>query len=214
MAVIGIRELARETRKVLDQLEEDGEPVIVARHGKPVAVLAVPTREQLVDADLAATPEFHESLDEANRELAEGETKPFGEVLSEIETEEGRKVSLAELVEALDKYEPLVAAAHEDLDTWVAAHVPGEYLQRVKRLNAHLVKATVTDSVGEALGDVQLINEELASLANGPHGLSPERYVMLLEGAVVQKQAQQRHGRGLRTTTAWGILAEDLKEIA
>lgn len=91
MAVIGIRDLSRKTRDVLDQLQENGEPVIVARHGKPVAILSVPTPQQLDDAELAATPGFREGLDQANRELADGESESFEQFVAEVEaaSEEG-----------------------------------------------------------------------------------------------------------------------------
>lgn len=213
MAVIGIRELARETRKVLDRLEKDGEPVIVARHGKPVAVLAVPTREQLVDADLAATPDLPEGLDEVNRELAEGKTKPFDEVLGEIKEEEGEKLDLAELVEALDKFEPLVGTANKDLADWVRARVPIEYVQRVQVLNACLVKATLADSLEEALGDVQSINEELASIANGPSGFQWEEFVTLLKAATAVKRAE-RHGRDEQKAPVRALYVQAPEEIA
>jgi antitoxin (DNA-binding transcriptional repressor) of toxin-antitoxin stability system len=209
MAVIGVRELARETRRVLDQLEENGEPVVVARHGKPVAVLAVPTSEQLADADLAATPGFRESLDDANRELAEGKTRPFDEVLDEVEAEEGW--AEAEVGVEGTAHVQKVLVADDDFDAWLQSRVPPENVEEARELNANLIDGMVEASLGRVVFEVKSINEELASIADGPQGLSGEEYLSLLKATVALKKAQKRlrFGRNVPVRT---YVVEDTPE--
>jgi prevent-host-death family protein len=218
MAVIGIRELARETRKVLDRLKEDGEPVIVARHGEPVAVLSVPTRAQLVDADLAATPEFRESLDQADQELVEGKTKPFDQVLADIEAEEGGREAETETATSpraeATYFDELVGAASEDFAAWVVSRVPGEYVQEAQRLNADLINGLVEESVGEALCDVRSINEELVSIAQESEDVSEEEYLALLKALIAVKKARRRRPRPGGALSAWALLDERTKEVS
>src|SRR6185436_17879250 len=58
MAVIGIRQLSRETSRVIKEFEESGEPVIVTREGKPIGALMPLSETQLQDLVLATASEF------------------------------------------------------------------------------------------------------------------------------------------------------------
>jgi antitoxin (DNA-binding transcriptional repressor) of toxin-antitoxin stability system len=174
MAVIGIRDLSRKTRAMLDQLEENGEPMIIARHGKPVAILSVPTERQLIDADIAATPGFRGSLDQANLELAEGTAKSFDQFVTEVEAEEHDEGTEA--------------------TTYTVTVSSGDGLGYAKRktpIDPDLIDGLVKDVLGEALGDVQSVSEEIDSLAE-EEGLSPEERRAAIKGAMAMRKAQRR----------------------
>jgi prevent-host-death family protein len=85
-SVIGLRELSRETRAVIERIESTGAPAIVTKQGKPVAALIAVDGDRLRDLVLSAAPEFVDSTREADEALASGATHPMSEVLSEMQT--------------------------------------------------------------------------------------------------------------------------------
>jgi prevent-host-death family protein len=60
MALIGSRTLQRNTKEILDDIERDGEPVVILRHGQPVAALIPVDQEHAEALVLATSPEFSE----------------------------------------------------------------------------------------------------------------------------------------------------------
>lgn len=58
MALIGSRTLQRETKRILDQVEDQGEPVVILRHGRPAAALVPIDQEQAEAIVLATSPEL------------------------------------------------------------------------------------------------------------------------------------------------------------
>lgn len=65
MAVVGIRQLSRETCRVVKDFEESGEPVILTREGRPIGALMPLSETQLQDLVLATAPEFRPRREEA-----------------------------------------------------------------------------------------------------------------------------------------------------
>jgi len=65
METVGVRDLANRASAVLEQLEETGQPILVTRHGRPVAVLSAIDQEALHDYVLASAPEFSRDRSEA-----------------------------------------------------------------------------------------------------------------------------------------------------
>src|SRR4051794_528582 len=88
MAAVGLRKLSRETREVIERLEESREPVLIVRRGKPIAALVAVDGENLNQLLLAGLPEFVEERRRADEELANSQTRPLGEVMAEIEANE------------------------------------------------------------------------------------------------------------------------------
>jgi len=89
MQTVGVRELVNRASVLLDELGNGGQPVIVTRHGQPVAVLSAIDAEAFYDYVLAQAPEFVRGRQEADEEISRGELgKPLTEVVAELEAEE------------------------------------------------------------------------------------------------------------------------------
>ncbi len=74
MAAVNVRELARNTSKVIDDVERRKRPAIITRGGKPVAAVVPIDSDALEDWILANAPEFVEGMRKADEELRRGET--------------------------------------------------------------------------------------------------------------------------------------------
>lgn len=81
--IITVRELARDTATVLREVNETGEPAIVTRHGRLVAMLAPLTNAQLelraLESISSALPDPDDLDDEAY-----GSSRPLGEVIESL----------------------------------------------------------------------------------------------------------------------------------
>jgi prevent-host-death family protein len=83
MPVISIRDLARRTRDVLDEVEKTGTAAIVTRNGRP-AVAVIPLDEgALEDFVLSTSIEYLAALREADEDLRSGATSSLHEVAGE-----------------------------------------------------------------------------------------------------------------------------------
>lgn len=80
---MGIREFARHVSRHLEQVERTGRPLVLTRHGKPVAALIAIDAADLEDFMLAHAPNFVANLRDADRELAADETEPLEQALAE-----------------------------------------------------------------------------------------------------------------------------------
>lgn len=74
MATVNIRELARNTSKVIDDVSKRHRPTLVTRAGRPVAAVVPIDAEALEDWILANAPEFVEGMRLADEEMKRGET--------------------------------------------------------------------------------------------------------------------------------------------
>lgn len=89
MKTVGVRDLANRASAVLDELEEGGQPVIVTRHGRPIAVLAPIDAEEFYDYLLARSPEFVSGRAAAEERFAQGEFgQRLDDVIAELDAEE------------------------------------------------------------------------------------------------------------------------------
>ncbi len=91
MPIVGIRELARRASSLLEQVERTGERILVTRHGRAVALIVPLDSEEFEDFVLANAPEFVQAMEEGDRDLAEGRTRPLHEVLAEIDEEVAKR---------------------------------------------------------------------------------------------------------------------------
>lgn len=87
MGTVGIRELSRNASKIIQEIETTGRPVIVTRHGQPIAALWRIDEDALEDFVLANAPEFVESMREAEEDYREGRAQPAEEVYAELNLE-------------------------------------------------------------------------------------------------------------------------------
>lgn len=84
MPVIGIRELANQASRLVSQVAKSGEPAIITRHGRAVAMLVPVDSAALEDFVLANAPEFVESRRAADEDLAAGRTRPLADLRAEL----------------------------------------------------------------------------------------------------------------------------------
>ena len=91
MVTVNIRELARNTSKVIDDVAKRHRPTLVTRAGRPVAAVVPIDAAALEDWILANSPEFVEGLRLADEELRRGETVSFDTLRAEDARKAKRK---------------------------------------------------------------------------------------------------------------------------
>ena len=74
MATVNVRELARNTSKVIDDVSKRNRPTLVTRAGRPVAAVVPIDSVALEDWILANAPEFVDGMRLADEEMKRGET--------------------------------------------------------------------------------------------------------------------------------------------
>jgi prevent-host-death family protein len=84
VGTIGIRDLSRNTSRVIDQVSATGSPMIVTKHGRPVAAVVAVDPEALEDFVLATAPEYVAARRTADADLAAGRTRPAADVFDQI----------------------------------------------------------------------------------------------------------------------------------
>lgn len=88
MPIAGIRELSRRLSDFVEKVEKTGRPLVITRHGQPVAAMVRVRPDDLEAFILAHAAEFVESADEAEFALARGDTRSLEQVLTEIAADE------------------------------------------------------------------------------------------------------------------------------
>ena len=71
---MNVRELARNTSKVIDDVSKRHRPTLVTRGGRPVAAVVPINADALEDWILANSPEFVDGMRLADEEMKRGET--------------------------------------------------------------------------------------------------------------------------------------------
>ena len=84
MGTIGIRDLSRNTSQVIDQVSSTGSPMIVTKHGRPVAAVVAVDPDALEDFVLATAPEYATARRAADADLTAGRARPAAAVLDQI----------------------------------------------------------------------------------------------------------------------------------
>jgi prevent-host-death family protein len=74
VATVNVRELARNTSKVIDDVSKRHRPTLVTRAGRPVAAVVPIDSEALEDWILANAPEFVDGMRLADEEMRQGRT--------------------------------------------------------------------------------------------------------------------------------------------
>jgi PHD/YefM family antitoxin component YafN of YafNO toxin-antitoxin module len=88
MSTIGVRELARHASSIINDIEQNKEPALITRHGRPVVYMLPVDSAEFEDFVLAHAPEFVEGMAAADNELAAGETVSLADVRVELEADE------------------------------------------------------------------------------------------------------------------------------
>ena len=81
MATVNVRELARNTSRVIDDVSKRRRPTLVTRAGRPVVAVVPIDASALEDWILANAPEFVEGMRLADDEMRRGETLSFDDVV-------------------------------------------------------------------------------------------------------------------------------------
>ena len=82
MAAVNVRELARNTSKVIGDVARRKRPTIITRGGRPVAAVVPIDADALEDWILANAPVFVQGMREADAELRRGETVGMNEAFA------------------------------------------------------------------------------------------------------------------------------------
>jgi PHD/YefM family antitoxin component YafN of YafNO toxin-antitoxin module len=88
MSTIGVRELARHASSIINDIEQNKEPALITRRGRPVVYMLPVDSAEFEDFVLAHAPEFVEGMAVADGELAAGETVTLADVRAELEADE------------------------------------------------------------------------------------------------------------------------------
>ncbi|UEL29464.1 type II toxin-antitoxin system Phd/YefM family antitoxin [Pseudarthrobacter sp. L1SW] len=110
MAMLSIRDLQRNARDIFDKIELGGEPMVITRHGRPIATL-MPVDQRQAEAILVSTSEeFVKSRHEAQDARAEGRTLDLKDALRD---------ALASSQSRDEDIEPLHDISLTALQAWV-----------------------------------------------------------------------------------------------
>jgi PHD/YefM family antitoxin component YafN of YafNO toxin-antitoxin module len=88
MSTIGVRELARHASSIINDIEQNKEPALITRRGRPVVYMLPVDSAEFEDFVLAHAPQFIEGMAAAGSELAAGETVSLAEARAELEADE------------------------------------------------------------------------------------------------------------------------------
>jgi prevent-host-death family protein len=167
MPIVGLRDLSRNTREVIEQLEKDGEPVVVTRHGKPIAMLKGVAEEDAATLSLAAVPANRESRIRAAEEIAAGEGESATALLRELEEDDADGVEAIEIPTSVTAklvdivLGDAVAMSRRErriVNDYVAALVENAVLRAVQRTHA------VDESAAERRDDLPAVQLEEPSV--------------------------------------------------
>jgi prevent-host-death family protein len=84
MGTIGIRGLSRNASQVIDQVSSTGNPMIVTKHGRPVAAVVAIDPDALEDFVLATAPEYVAARRAADADLAADRARPAAAVFEQV----------------------------------------------------------------------------------------------------------------------------------
>jgi PHD/YefM family antitoxin component YafN of YafNO toxin-antitoxin module len=88
VSTIGVRELARHASSIINDIEQNKEPALITRRGRPVVYMLPVDSAEFEDFVLAHAPQFVDGMAAADGELAAGETVSLADVRVELEADE------------------------------------------------------------------------------------------------------------------------------
>lgn len=88
MSTIGVRELARHASSIINDIEQNREPALVTRHGRPIVYMLPVDSEEFEDFVLSHAPRFVNGMATADAELVAGETVSLAEARTELESDD------------------------------------------------------------------------------------------------------------------------------
>lgn len=109
MPVIGLRQLSRETAKVVKELQESGEPLVITKQGVPIATLTPVDASEAQNIVLGLAPAIRETSSTEEVDIAPRKTRSLDELSEELSEE-----LVAEAAQSPEGQEALVTLG-EDL---------------------------------------------------------------------------------------------------
>jgi prevent-host-death family protein len=88
MGTVTIRDLQRDTSRVVDEVERSRRPQLVTKHGRPVAAVVPIDAEELEDFILSNAPSFVASFREADQDLVAGRTVSATDFFKELDAQD------------------------------------------------------------------------------------------------------------------------------
>ncbi len=178
MSIIGIRQLCRQTAEVFDELGRTGAPVVIARHGKPIAALIQIDESRLAEFVLASAPEFVDDRQAADEALARGDVQPMSEVMAELsgvreseaaEPSSGAVGRLIGIAIGTPEYEQVIESVSRAVVDSAPIELGAIDAQQISTLNEGLTRTLVADAmwsgIAGALERVRRLNERLVQIA-------------------------------------------------
>ncbi len=212
MPTVGIRELSRETRSVIEQLEATGEPVIITKQGQAIAALIVVDRARLQDLVLSAAPEFVESTREADEALASGDTRPLGELLAEMsETGPAAALDVPEAEPIVSGYADHIARISERMANIIGLEAEPSAVEQIQNLNAKLFGTYVTETLDSALERLRTVNENVVAIGKEEGELSTDKYLKLLQGVTLAERLAQPGAGHVETNPVTEVADEGVR---
>lgn len=188
MAIVGIRDLNRRTKDIIETLEETREPVILTRQGQPIATIQPVDRRRLNDLVISTAPEFVDSMRSAEQQFEAGKTRPLGEATAEIrarrlaaeQAEDGtvEKQGTAQEPEIGVAASAVLSAIRASVGALTSTYAAAAVSKRAKELSEAIVEEATAKEVlsreGEGSEPLEEINEINARLYG--IGLAAEKF--------------------------------------
>lgn len=218
MPFIGIRDLSRETSRVIKEFEQTGEPVVVTREGRPIGALMPISEAQLQDLALASAPQFGapSAAPGGSGEGGEsGATRSLREAAAERGIELEQEESSEPEIEEAEIAQLPMAAAESELESITTILSP---LLATKVLSA--AKADIAAAYREALaaidvkeaeqGEVREVTDATAGLYGHLFRCSFQDAIGRAEAPAAVLGASQTAGRALQKMNRSMIKVPDL----
>jgi antitoxin (DNA-binding transcriptional repressor) of toxin-antitoxin stability system len=153
MAVMSVRALLRDAAAVFRDMEQDGQPVLITRRGRPVAALVPVDSEQAEALILSSAPELIESRHRAENAIAEGRTTPLETALQDLDAEEAAPtIDMEATAKATSGYGYLVSEVGHRLPelTYLLGADRAEQVNQIAKQRAREITLQVLNNAAEA----------------------------------------------------------------
>lgn len=87
MATVSIRELGQNASGVIADVSKNGRPIVVTKHGAPVAAVIAINNDDLEDLVLSKAPQFLADFEAADDDVRKGKTVNAGDFFDQLDLE-------------------------------------------------------------------------------------------------------------------------------
>lgn len=213
MAVVGIRQLSRDTSRIIKEFQETGEPVILTREGQPIGALMPVDQRQLEDLVLATAPEFRESARRAQEDVQAGRARSLEDVARERGVEPPSRRQSAENEQLEEATEPSFEEGELDREQLVEMAEA-----ELSSLSTILLRPVFERISSEAADEINRLSAEVVQLVTDAGSVEPAdedvREVTELTAAVYGRLFRQRFLATLRAANAEQAIEESRESVA